>query len=164
MCTFDDGGFPVDLCNPSQMKHYIHYSSTINKIPECFFRTNARNLLYFSLVACHIPTTIPTEIGLLTSLTRLALHDVSFNSTLPSQLGALTNLQVLVLKDLPGVHGGIPDEVKALPNLRFFSSAGSPLECGDNANTSSWCASFSKSDEKQHTGYARNERVPPLRC
>ena len=54
-------------------------------------------------------TSLPTEVGLLTKLTHLALGKNSFEGTLPSSLGGLTRLRTLTLR-ANKFSGSIPSE------------------------------------------------------
>ena len=62
---------------------------------------------------------IPTGIGALTQLTRLALnYNLGLNGTLPSSLGNLTGLQFLDIS-YTALVGTLPDSLSNLRQLRW---------------------------------------------
>lgn len=105
------------------------------------------NLLALSLEFNSITGTIPTALGSLTKLTRLALHDNAMvggiptqvgnlaaltslevgrnqlTGSLPSELGRLAVLQIFNANDNPGLTGSIPEEMAtmAVGTLRMMN-------------------------------------------
>eukprot|EP00980_Cylindrotheca_fusiformis_P000269 scaffold66_cov115-Cylindrotheca_fusiformis.AAC.1 len=66
--------------------------------------------------------TIPSEIGLFTTLRSLKLTDNDFTGELPSTLGCLTNLEILDLSKNSRLTGTFPfDSISRLPLLRTLS-------------------------------------------
>ena len=63
--------------------------------------------------------TIPTELGLLSSLYYIRLSYNKLNGTIPTQLGLLTNLETLYL-DNNNLDGPVPIEISNLPLLSDF--------------------------------------------
>ena len=63
---------------------------------------------------------IPKEISLLTSLTRLSLRQNTIRGNVPSQLGLLSDLQVLNLSENQ-IIGTIPKEIGQLRNLTYLA-------------------------------------------
>jgi Leucine-rich repeat (LRR) protein len=61
-------------------------------------------------------STIPSALGLLTSLTKLDLSGNKLESGIPSELGLLSNLTSLILKDNL-LSGAIPEEIGDLTSL-----------------------------------------------
>jgi hypothetical protein len=68
------------------------------------------------LVYNHLTGVIPAELGNLTSLEELYLHDNHLTGTIPAELGNLTNLDILLL-DSNQLTGPIPTELMNLANL-----------------------------------------------
>jgi hypothetical protein len=69
---------------------------------------------------------IPTEIGILRSLTELYLNGNSFAGTLPTQLGVLTALSKLVISS-NFFSGTVPNEIYRLSQLTWLSLAHNSL-------------------------------------
>ena len=73
----------------------------------------------FSISGRFVYTTIPTELGLLTQLTKLELTQNQFNSTIPSSLGNLIRLNWLDLGD-NRLTGNIPSALGNLWGLKYL--------------------------------------------
>lgn len=87
---------------------------------------NLPNLHYLSVAANYdLSGTIPTELGLLTELTRLGLNTNQLTGTIPSELGLLSQLRLLFLSD-NRITGTIPTELGLLSEL-------TQLGFGDNS-------------------------------
>jgi len=74
----------------------------------------------FQFSRSNISGTIPTEIGLLTALTRLAVFENLApveEGFVPTEIFGLTNLRQLALRDL-GLEGSIPTEITNLGRLQ----------------------------------------------
>lgn len=70
--------------------------------------------------------TISTEIGLLTSLTDLCLHDTALTGTIPSEIGLLTDLSFVTLYN-NSLTGSIPTQIAQLTNLNLLYLANNSL-------------------------------------
>ncbi len=70
-----------------------------------------------SLVNTRLNGTLPTEFGLLTKLANLELSLNDLSGTIPTEIGLLTDLVVLDLSYSPMLTGFVPSEVGALTNL-----------------------------------------------
>ena len=70
-----------------------------------------------SLVNTRLTGTLPTEFGLLTKLANLELSLNDLSGTIPTEIGLLTDLVVLDLSYSPMLTGFVPSEVGALTNL-----------------------------------------------
>ena len=71
-------------------------------------------------------STIPTELGLLTSLVRVDLKRSNLQGTLPTELGELSNLEVLTVEMNP-ITGTVPTEYGRLTNLEFLQIVGTAV-------------------------------------
>ena len=69
-----------------------------------------------SLYSNSLQGTIPTELGLLTSLQRLSVPYNSLTGMIPTELGLLTSLQRLYVDD-NSLTGAVPNEVCALRDI-----------------------------------------------
>ena len=69
---------------------------------------------------------IPTELGNLSNLERLYLHDNQLTGEIPTELGSLSNLERLYLHDNQ-LTGEIPRELGNLSNLETLDLAGNQL-------------------------------------
>ena len=72
---------------------------------------------------------IPNELGSLTNLELLGLHDNALTGGIPPELGRLTNLVTLALQS-NNLTGGIPPELGRLTNLRTLSLRSNNLTDG----------------------------------
>lgn len=75
---------------------------------------------------CELSGSIPSTLGLLTSLTRLDLSKNILDSTIPTELGLLSNLTTLVLSN-NRLSGTIPEEIGNLPFLTIMEAEDIPL-------------------------------------
>jgi len=64
--------------------------------------------------------TIPTELGLLTAMTRLDLNMMALTGTIPSELGRMTGMGTLLLHNTE-LTGTIPPELVAMTTLDAFT-------------------------------------------
>ena len=71
------------------------------------------------LSSSNLAGAIPPELGDLTELRYLGLHDNRLSGRIPPELGDLKNLQYLYL-DYNGLTGAIPPELGDLPNLQYL--------------------------------------------
>ena len=81
-------------------------------------------LTKLKFVDVNIEGTLPTEMGLWTSLESLELDFSKIEGTIPTEIGLLTALQVLSLKHSPRLNGTLPIELGQLTDLTslFLSS------------------------------------------
>eukprot|EP01043_Picozoa_sp_COSAG02_P046803 COSAG02_NODE_4417_length_5382_cov_32.075147_1_plen_582_part_10 len=85
----------------------------------------------FRVAGTAMSGSIPSELGELTDLQRLALYsNPSLSGTIPSVLGQLTNLQLLYLFSNPSLTGTIPSELGELTNLQDLSLYSNPSLSG----------------------------------
>lgn len=64
-----------------------------------------------------LPLVFPSELGLLTKLTKLYLYNCSFNGPLPSELGLLTNLEILDVFENE-LTGTMPTQIGLMTSLK----------------------------------------------
>lgn len=64
--------------------------------------------------------TIPSELGLLTGMTRLGLHVMDLTGPIPSELGTMSHMKKLLLHD-NALTGTIPTELASMSNLEAFT-------------------------------------------
>jgi len=64
--------------------------------------------------------TIPTELGLLTAMTRLGLNMMALTGTIPSELGRMTGMGTLLLHNTE-LTGSIPQDLVAMTALEAFT-------------------------------------------
>lgn len=77
------------------------------------------------LVGCRMGGSIPSYLGLLTSLTSLELSQNDLISSIPSELGMPSNLTSLILSE-NSLTGSIPEEIGDLLFLTAFNSEQNP--------------------------------------
>ncbi|KAL6325352.1 hypothetical protein AAG906_023197 [Vitis piasezkii] len=77
------------------------------------------SLVELNLSACGLNGSIPHQIGTLTQLTVLSLHDNNLTGEIPLSLANLTQLLYLTLCSNP-LHGSIPPEIGKMKNLIFL--------------------------------------------
>ncbi|CAI5504996.1 unnamed protein product, partial [Closterium sp. Naga37s-1] len=98
----------------------------LGTLPASLFNLTTLQLLDLSLNK-KLSGSLPSTIGQLTSLTRLALSGCSFTDSLPTTLAALTGLQMLDL-NTNNLTGRIPTEISSLVNLSYFDVTSNKLE------------------------------------
>ena len=86
---------------------------------------NLGSLQTLRLVEAKLTGTIPSSLGLFTSLTYLDLSGNSLTGTIPSELGLLSNLETLVLFS-NNLSGQVPREIASLSQLRTLELVGNP--------------------------------------
>ncbi|KAI8845137.1 hypothetical protein BJ741DRAFT_644610 [Chytriomyces cf. hyalinus JEL632] len=79
-----------------------------------------------SLSTYHLTGPIPTELGLLTSLTRIYLATNQLNGSIPTQLGLLSKLELIQFNNNQ-LSGTIPTELGRLSSLTEINLAGNQL-------------------------------------
>jgi Leucine-rich repeat (LRR) protein len=84
-------------------------------------------LVSISLFNAGIAGTLPTEFARLTKLTFLELWSNDLSGTVPTEIGLLTDLVVLNLPDNPMLTGFVPSEVGALTNLSKLDFQGTSI-------------------------------------
>ncbi|CAB9528801.1 leucine rich repeat [Seminavis robusta] len=72
--------------------------------------TNLARLEYLNMNGNHFSGTVPTEVGLLSSLVKLELQNTSLSGTIPTELVALENMTSLAIKNT-SLSGSIPEEL-----------------------------------------------------
>jgi len=85
--------------------------------PEFYQLTKLQHLSIFDNPVGSYP--IPSELGLLTKLTRLSMHQNGMTSTIPTELGLLTDLIILDVHENE-LSGSLPTELGLLTNLGRF--------------------------------------------
>ncbi|CAB9498693.1 Leucine Rich Repeat [Seminavis robusta] len=90
------------------------------------------SLAVLRIAQCKLSVTLPTALGLMTSLTLLDLNSNNLQSTIPSELALLTQLEELLLHGNDDLSGTIPEELLELPSLRV-------LHAGANEIPDSFC-------------------------
>ncbi|PRQ29184.1 putative protein kinase RLK-Pelle-LRR-XII-1 family [Rosa chinensis] len=96
----------------------------INLPISCWNLSTSLQEVYMS--NCNMRGNIPNDIGNLSSLTILALHDNKLSGSIPTSIGRLQNLQGLELGDNK-LQGHIPVEVCRLQNLAILELGGNQL-------------------------------------
>ena len=81
-------------------------------------------LLQISLILFSNPSlsgSIPTQLGIMSSLERLEMHETSLSGTVPTEAGQLNNLETLLLHETY-VTGEMPEEVCSLTKLKILEA------------------------------------------
>jgi hypothetical protein len=87
-----------------------------NNIPKNFGSLGDRSSFVFTGEEYNFMGTVPTEIGLMTSLTELNLENNNLEGTMPTEIGNLKNLEILVFGNNE-MTGSIPSQIASLLNL-----------------------------------------------
>ncbi|XP_074587009.1 receptor-like protein EIX2 [Curcuma longa] len=92
-----EGGIPLSICNWTRLV-FLHFSnnSLTGEIPYCLGES-LQELMTLNLACNHLFGEIPTTIGFMRQLSRLALNNNGFSGQLPSSLQNCTNLFYLDL-------------------------------------------------------------------
>ena len=110
----------------SKNDNWLEYDPCTNKWRGVHcdkLRTDMHHVIGLNLFNNSIQGTLPTQLGLLTSLTALALRVNAISGTLPTELGLLTGLTALSTYN-NRLSGTVPTELAALsPNLCWLNEA-----------------------------------------
>ena len=111
-----EGPLPTEigqLTSLKEVKMWGYYNGEAFELPSELGLLSS-NLMKFSLTDSYwLQGGIPSEIGLLSSLTELVLPRNSLTSTLPSQIGMLKHLQTLWVSQ-NSLSGVLPEELDQL--------------------------------------------------
>ena len=109
--------------------------------------------------------TLPTELGYLTSMTRLGINMMNMTGTIPSQLGAMTGMKKLFLHNTH-LSGLIPRELTGMTDLEAFTvSNTSSVGCLDTQlvgrhvpkhGGNSWASSEKTKPRNEHSAPGRH--------
>lgn len=108
-CDFSDWLVEVDECDWNNVDCDVH-----------------GQVLRLNLGFDNVHGLIPSDLGLLTSMRELKLHNNKLAGNIPTALGLLNGLRGLSVSDNPGLVGQIPTEVTNLSNLEsgYFYNTG----------------------------------------
>ncbi len=81
---------------------------------------NLSNLTILALHNNQLAGEIPTELGILSNLTVLDLGDNQLSGEIPKELGNLSNLERLWLEDNASLTGAFPQSLTGLTKLKQF--------------------------------------------
>ena len=87
---------------------------------------------------------LPTELGNLARLSRLALYDNLLTGSIPPGFGALTSLDHLFLNGNAGLTGALPAELTELRRLRTLRADGTDLCASSDPAFQSWLSGVLK--------------------
>ncbi|XP_062014709.1 LRR receptor-like serine/threonine-protein kinase FLS2 [Rosa rugosa] len=114
------------LANLKNLKRLAFDTNPLNANLPISFRNLSSSLQNVYLYNCNMRGNIPDDIGNLSSLTILNMHDNKLSGSIPTSIGTLKNLQVLSL-DGNSFQGHIADELCELQNLFVLSLHGNQL-------------------------------------
>ena len=122
-CT---GSLPDEMGQLSHLETIVagfsYFDGTIPKsIASCTklqtFNMGGADSLNYGFVG-----TIPTELGNLVNLEFLSISANRLESTLPTEMGLMTSLKQIGARDLMGLHGNLPTELALLSNSLLYIS------------------------------------------
>ncbi|CAB9526560.1 LRR receptor-like serine threonine-protein kinase [Seminavis robusta] len=116
------GNLPEELWTITTLKqiemNYIGLSFTI---PGEHLRSLGSSLQHINFGTTRLAGTLPTELGLLTSLEIMELDNSAIlGGTIPSEIGLMKSLRVVDMSRDPNLQGSLPTEVGNLANLESF--------------------------------------------
>jgi len=121
------GGYNVECTNDVVDDISLWNDGLFGTIPGEIALLNSLTRLV--LFQNNLEGTIPTEIGLLSSLTVLSLDSNRLDGSIPTEIGPLTSLTSLALHQ-NNLEGAIPTEIGLLSSLKNFVLASNNLEGG----------------------------------
>lgn len=121
------GTFPSGLGNLRNLTQaYLNGNQFSGTLPAGIFE-HLGKLSVLSVYKLLLTGTVPTEVGLLTSLkTNFFLAENDFTGTIPSELGLLSNVGIISLH-ATSLSGTLPSELLRLTNLEVLSVSDTSL-------------------------------------
>ena len=118
------GGIPGDFGMASNLVRLDLQQNRLRQIPtELGLMTS---LTYLGLNDNILAGTLGTEFGLMTSMMVLTLYSNSLSNGIPSEMGQMTSMEVMWLNDNL-LSGSIPSELGLLTNLDSLNLSGNTL-------------------------------------
>lgn len=121
LCVLETNTVTIDqLVLPHSLKSLAFESTTFGRTSLRRVVEHMKGLIQLSVSHSPSMSEIPTELGRLVCLKRLALVDANLVGKMPSELGMLTKLETLCLED-NRLTGRLPSEIGRLACLIHFS-------------------------------------------